>query len=106
MMGQAGHHHGSISSSARRRSGAGAPCLWEDLYFRQVGEVDYHGLRKVVREVLGHLDRDGRRRAPDPRFLHLKDVIIRSGRTSQSLPLWRGPIAAVSGWSLGGPDER
>ncbi|MGW7582786.1 hypothetical protein ACWGKU_29305 [Kitasatospora sp. NPDC054768] len=83
---------------------------WEDLYFRQIGEADYYGLRKVVREVFGHLDQaaeDGRRRrAPDPRFLHLKDVTVRSGRTARRLPAWRGPIAAVSGWGLGEPDER
>ncbi|MFE6869581.1 hypothetical protein ACFVFS_23890 [Kitasatospora sp. NPDC057692] len=83
--------------------------VWEDLYFRQVGEVDHYGLRKVMREVLGHLDHaaeNGRRRAPDPRFLHLKDVTVRAGRIARRLPLWRGPIAAVSGWSLGEPDER
>ncbi|WP_188300585.1 hypothetical protein [Streptomyces sp. CBMA156] len=83
---------------------------WEDLYFRQVAEADYYGMRKVVREVFGHLDQaveDGRRRrGADPRFLHLKDVTVRSGRTARKLPAWRGPLAAVSGWSLGGPDER
>ncbi|MFJ9461484.1 hypothetical protein ACIRST_41245 [Kitasatospora sp. NPDC101447] len=82
---------------------------WEDLYFRQVAEADYYGLRKVMREVLGHLDQaaeDGRRRVSDPRFLHLKNVTVRSGRTARRLPAWRGPIAAVSGWSLGEPDER
>ncbi|MFJ7280271.1 hypothetical protein [Kitasatospora sp. NPDC098663] len=83
---------------------------WEDLYVRQIGEADYYGLRKVVREVLGHLDQaaeDGRRRrSPDPRFLHLKDVTVRLGRTARKLPAWRGLIAAVSGWSLGEPDER
>ncbi|MGW3185443.1 hypothetical protein ACWDD9_39855 [Kitasatospora sp. NPDC001119] len=84
--------------------------VWEDLYFRQVAEADYYGMRKVVREVLGHLDQaveDGRRRrVSDPRFLHLKDVTVRSGRTARRLPVWRGPVAAVSGWSLGEPDER
>ncbi|MFF2549100.1 hypothetical protein ACFVUY_41965 [Kitasatospora sp. NPDC058063] len=83
---------------------------WEDLYFRQVADADYYGMRKVLREVIGHLDQaveDGRRRrADDPRFLHLKDVTVRSGRSARRLPAWRGPLAAVSGWSLGEPDER
>ncbi|MFG2910916.1 hypothetical protein ACGF13_38450 [Kitasatospora sp. NPDC048286] len=83
---------------------------WEDLYVRQVAEADHYGMRKVVREVFGHLDQaveDGRRRrAADPRFLHLKGVTVRSGRGVRRLPAWRGPLAAVSGWSLGEPDER
>ncbi|MFE4356108.1 MULTISPECIES: hypothetical protein [Streptomycetaceae] len=83
---------------------------WEDLYFRQVADADYYGMRKVVREVIGRLDQaaeDGRRRrAPDLRFLHLKDVTVRSGRAARRLPAWRGPLAVVSGWSLVEPDER
>ncbi|MET8624674.1 hypothetical protein ABZW30_13110 [Kitasatospora sp. NPDC004669] len=81
---------------------------WEDLHVRQLGEADYYGLRKVVREALGHLDQaaeDGRRRREvDRRFLHLRDVTYRAGRTVRALPLWRGPITAVSGWTLGTPD--
>ncbi|WP_416875170.1 hypothetical protein [Kitasatospora sp. SC0581] len=82
---------------------------WEDLYVRQVADADYYGMRKVVREVIGHLDQavEGgrRRRAADPRFLHLKDVTVRSGRSARRLSAWRGPLAAVGGWSLGEPDE-
>ncbi|MFD8705101.1 hypothetical protein ACFV1W_21205 [Kitasatospora sp. NPDC059648] len=46
-----------------------------------------------------------RRRAPDRRFLRLRDVTYRSGRATPTLPTWRGPVAAVSGWTLGEPDK-
>ncbi|MGW3186152.1 hypothetical protein ACWDD9_43475 [Kitasatospora sp. NPDC001119] len=50
-------------------------------------------------------------RAPNPRFLYLKkDVNVRPGRTTRTAPTppdsLRGPASAVSGWSLGEPDER
>jgi hypothetical protein len=81
---------------------------WEDLHIRQLGHADYYGLRKVVREVLGHLDQavedNRRRRRDDPRFLHLRDVRVRSGRIVNTLPTWRGPISAISGWTLGIPN--
>ncbi|GAB7188948.1 hypothetical protein ATKI12_8779 [Kitasatospora sp. Ki12] len=81
--------------------------MWEDLHVSQIGEADYYGLRKVLREALGHLDQaveDGRRRRQaDPRFLHLRDVEVRAGRAAHTLPAWRGRVDQVSGWSLGSP---
>ncbi|MFJ6770955.1 hypothetical protein ACIQOV_08305 [Kitasatospora sp. NPDC091257] len=64
----------------------------------------------MVKEAIGHLDNAAdegwRRREADRRFLHLRDVTYRSGRTTHALPVWRGPVVAVSGWTLGQPDER
>ncbi|MFJ6770954.1 hypothetical protein ACIQOV_08300 [Kitasatospora sp. NPDC091257] len=81
---------------------------WERLHLSQIGQHD-PDLRRAVREALAHLDQaaeDGRRRRrPDPRFLHLRDVTVRSGRTARRLPAWRGLLASVSGWSVGEPDE-
>ncbi|MFJ9846992.1 hypothetical protein ACIRYZ_42490 [Kitasatospora sp. NPDC101155] len=81
---------------------------WERLHLGQLGDQDY-GLRRVVREALVHLDdaaeKGRRRREPDRRFLHLRDVTYRSGRAAHTLPVWRGPVAAVSGWTLGEPDK-
>ncbi|MFF3735688.1 hypothetical protein ACFYXM_36960 [Streptomyces sp. NPDC002476] len=81
---------------------------WERLHLRQLGDHD-DILRRVVRHAIGHLDEAAeKRRRPreiDNRFLHLRDVTYRSGRTSYALPAWRGPISAVSGWTLGEPDE-
>lgn len=79
---------------------------WEWLHLRQL--EGYHDtLRKVLRDAAGHLDAaavKGRlRRQVDPRFLHLRDVTHTVGRTTHTLPTWRGPITAVSGWSLGEP---
>ncbi|MEU4118943.1 hypothetical protein AB0F71_31175 [Kitasatospora sp. NPDC028055] len=82
---------------------------WERLHLGQLGGQDYD-LHRVVREALAHLDdaaeKGRRRREIDRRFLHLRDVTYRAARTTHTLPTWRGPVAAVSGWSLGGPDER
>ncbi|MEU8927331.1 hypothetical protein AB0D10_41505 [Kitasatospora sp. NPDC048545] len=81
---------------------------WERLHLGQLRDQDYD-LRRVVREALAHLDdaaeKGRRRREPDRRFLHLRDVTYRSGRTTHTLPMWRGPVAAVSGWTLGEPHK-
>ncbi|KDN80505.1 hypothetical protein [Kitasatospora cheerisanensis] len=81
---------------------------WERLYLRQLGDQD-DTLRRVVRDAVGHLDSAAdtgrRRREIDQRFLHLRDVTHQAGRTRHTLALWRGPIAAVGGWSLGRPDK-
>jgi hypothetical protein len=81
---------------------------WEYLHLRQLGDHD-DTLRRVVRHAIGHLDEaseDGRRcRKVDRRFLHLRDVTHQSGRTTHTLPTWRGRISAVSGWTLGEPDK-
>ncbi|WP_404870991.1 hypothetical protein ACI1MP_37720 (plasmid) [Kitasatospora griseola] len=81
---------------------------WERLHLRRLGDHD-DTLRRVVRDAVGHLDQaagEGRRRKDtDCRFLHLRDVTYRAGRTAQALPLWRGPITAVSGWMVGEPDK-
>ncbi|MBD0695821.1 hypothetical protein BG452_04425 [Streptomyces sp. CBMA123] len=80
---------------------------WEYLHLRQLGDHD-DTLRRVVRHAIGHLDdaaENGRRRREvDRRFLHLRDVTYRSGRTTHTLPTWRGSISAVSGWTLGEPE--
>jgi hypothetical protein len=79
---------------------------WEHLHLRQLGDHD-DTLRKVARHALGHLEEaveQGRRhRETDRRFLHLEDVTYRSGRTTHTLPTWRGSVSAVSGWTLGEP---
>ncbi|MFF8618904.1 hypothetical protein [Streptomyces sp. NPDC015350] len=81
---------------------------WEHLHLRELGDHD-DTLRKVARHAIGHLDEaaeKGRRpREVDPRFLHLQDVTHRSGRTTHTLPTWRGPISAISGWTLGEPEK-
>ncbi|MEV8455515.1 hypothetical protein AB0467_28515 [Streptomyces sp. NPDC052095] len=81
---------------------------WEHLHLRQLGDHD-DTLRRVVRHAIGHLDEAAekrrRRREVDPRFLHLQDVTYRSGRTTHTLPAWRGPISAISGWTLGEPEK-
>ncbi|MEU8762713.1 hypothetical protein [Streptomyces sp. NPDC048659] len=81
---------------------------WERLHLRQLGDYD-DTLRRVVRHAVGHLDgaaeKRRRPRETDQRFLHLRDVTYRSGRTTHTLPTWRGPISAISGWTLGEPGK-
>ncbi|MFD8483616.1 hypothetical protein [Kitasatospora sp. NPDC059673] len=81
---------------------------WERLHLRRLGDHD-DALRRVVRDAVGHLDQaadEGRRRQDiDRRFLHLRDVTHRAARTLHTLPLWRGPITAVSGWMVGEPEK-
>ncbi|MFF3731237.1 hypothetical protein ACFYXM_13195 [Streptomyces sp. NPDC002476] len=81
---------------------------WERLHLRQLGNHD-DTLRRVVRHAVAHLDEAAeKRRRPrdiDHRFLHLRDVTYRSGRTTYALPARRGSISAVSGWTLGEPDK-
>ncbi|WP_328315988.1 hypothetical protein [Streptomyces sp. NBC_00388] len=39
-----------------------------------------------------------------PRWIHLRDAtLVAGGLNSVALPLWRGRLADVSGWSLGRP---
>ncbi|MFF4179573.1 hypothetical protein [Streptomyces sp. NPDC001750] len=81
---------------------------WERLHLRQLGDHD-DTLRRVARHAIGHLDEAAeKRRRPretDQRFLHLQDVTYRSGRTTHTLPTWRGPISEISGWTLGEPEK-
>ncbi|MFJ5927585.1 hypothetical protein ACIQF6_33820 [Kitasatospora sp. NPDC092948] len=81
---------------------------WERLHLRRLSGHD-DTLRRIVRDAVGHLDQaadEGRHRQDiDRRFLHMRDVTHRVGRTAHTLPLWRGSLAAVSGWSLGRPDQ-
>ncbi|MFJ4598098.1 MULTISPECIES: hypothetical protein [unclassified Kitasatospora] len=66
---------------------------WEHLHLGQLGNQD-GDLRRVAREALVHLDdaaeKGRRRRETDHRFLHLRHVTYRSGRTIHTLPTWRG----------------
>lgn len=52
------------------------------------------------KEMLDSREAEGR---PNPalRFIHMRDARIVSGNTSQKLPLWRGNLSKLSGWSLG-----
>lgn len=34
-------------------------------------------------------------------FLHMKDVQIGTGTVTTQVPLWRGSLADITGWSLG-----
>lgn len=34
-------------------------------------------------------------------FLHMRDVKVFTGDTTQNLPLWRGHIDTIDGWSMG-----
>ncbi|MGT2426597.1 hypothetical protein [Amnibacterium kyonggiense] len=38
---------------------------------------------------------------PARRFLHLKDVTIFGGSTTANVPLWRGLMDSVTGWTFG-----
>ncbi|MFI6448525.1 hypothetical protein [Kitasatospora sp. NPDC050543] len=82
--------------------------VWERLFLRQLDDHDSN-LRRATKTALGHLDDTAdegrRRREPARPFLHLRDVTYRSGRSTHILPTWRGPIDAISGWTLGGPDQ-
>jgi hypothetical protein len=83
-----------------------SPTEWEDRFLWQLQEED-NDLRRAVRVALRHLEdaaEKGRRREPDRRHVHLGDVIYRAGRASHILPIWRGPVTAISGWTLGEPD--
>ncbi|MFJ6140513.1 hypothetical protein [Kitasatospora sp. NPDC092286] len=79
---------------------------WERLHLGQLRGQD-GDLYRTVREAIWHLDdaaeKGRRRRQQDRRFLHLRDVTYRSGRTTHTLPAWRGPVTAISGWTLGHP---
>ncbi|WP_445154142.1 hypothetical protein ACTWLI_12505 [Arthrobacter sp. Hor0625] len=41
------------------------------------------------------------RPAPAPRFIHMRDAYLVSGNTHQKMPLWRGRLSKLSGWSIG-----
>ncbi|MFI9332619.1 hypothetical protein ACIGZJ_34440 [Kitasatospora sp. NPDC052868] len=77
-----------------------------------LGQDSHHDLSYDLRRAVGTArDRieengdKGRRLPPDSRFLHLRDVTYRDGRSTHTLPTWRGPVAAVSGWTLGEPEK-
>ncbi|MCX4682735.1 hypothetical protein [Kitasatospora purpeofusca] len=78
---------------------------WEEKFVRG---LDDHDLRRAVGVARDRIEENrdkGRRLEPDSRFLHLRDVTYRDGRASHLLPFWRGPVAAVSGWTLGEPSR-
>ncbi|MFE2352384.1 hypothetical protein [Kitasatospora cineracea] len=82
-----------------------SPAQWEKQFVR---EVDDYDLTRAIRAATGRIeDRadEGKKQIPDRRHLHLRDVTVRDGRARHTLPYWRGPLAAVSGWSLGRPDQ-
>ncbi|GGR01938.1 hypothetical protein [Kitasatospora griseola] len=69
-------------------------------------ELDDYDLARAVRTAHGRIADDadeGKKRPPGRRHLHLRDVTVRDGRAVHTLPSWRGPLAAVSGWTLGRP---
>ncbi|PBC66279.1 hypothetical protein BX265_8341 [Streptomyces sp. TLI_235] len=79
--------------------------VWEQVF---AGELDDYDLRRAVGTARDRIEENsdkGRRLPPDRRFLHLRDVTVRAGHTSYTLPFWRGPVAAVSGWTLGKPEK-
>ncbi|MEU3566775.1 hypothetical protein [Kitasatospora sp. NPDC006786] len=84
-----------------------SPAAWEQQFVRQLQDED-HDLRRAVRTALDRVEDNadnGKRRVLDRWHIHLRDVTIRDGRTTHTLPTWRGPIAAVSGWTLGHPEK-
>ncbi|MFJ9461618.1 hypothetical protein ACIRST_41925 [Kitasatospora sp. NPDC101447] len=103
-----GRPHGLQKSALMRPVGRPGTRYFRHPPPHQLGDQDY-ALRRVVREALVHLDdaaeKGQRRREPARRLLHLRDVTYRSGRTAHTLPLWRGPVVVVSGWTLGEPDK-
>ncbi|MFD5565913.1 hypothetical protein [Kitasatospora griseola] len=80
---------------------------WERLHLRQLGDHD-SDLHRVVRQAVGHLNsaaEEGRRRQVDRYYLHLRDVTYRDGRSTYTLETWRGAVTAVTGWTLGTPQN-
>ncbi|MFD7734147.1 hypothetical protein ACFV6F_27670 [Kitasatospora phosalacinea] len=82
-----------------------SPEAWRKLFLK---ELDDYDLARAIRTAHGRIADDaddGKKRPPDRRHLHLRDVTVRDGRTIHTLPSWRGPLAAVSGWTLGRPNQ-
>ncbi|MFJ4672838.1 hypothetical protein [Kitasatospora purpeofusca] len=78
---------------------------WEEKFLRGLDDYDLRRAVGAARDRIEENRDNGRRLPPDARFLHLRDVTYRDGRASHTLPLWRGPVAAVSGWTLGEPEK-
>jgi len=40
----------------------------------------------------------------EPAFIHLADATVRHGRDAVTVPLWRGRLTSIVGWTLGAAD--
>ncbi|MEU6535542.1 hypothetical protein [Streptomyces sp. NPDC047000] len=79
--------------------------VWEKLWVSQVSAAsDFAG--EVLSGVVQARDEDIDNDESVPiRFVHLKDATYVSGSTRYRLGLWRAPLAQISGWSNGTPND-
>lgn len=87
---------------------------WRTRWVERVGAMGGDGkdhlsffpsqLRSALDEVVPESGTDADK--PMPRFIHLLDATMVTGamNTTVEVPLWRGRLADVSGWSIGVPD--
>jgi len=75
-----------------KEAGAGETTIYIEKLFNQAHD-----------EVLKHAKRRGEAELPTRArsFLHMKDVRIGVGNVYTQVPLWRGALADITGWSLG-----
>jgi hypothetical protein len=64
-----------------------------------IEKVFNHAHDLVIERAKGRGEADLPSRAR--RFLHMKDVRLGTGDVWTQVPLWRGALADITGWSLG-----
>ncbi|MDQ0795758.1 hypothetical protein [Streptomyces sp. B1I3] len=82
---------------------------WKADWARSLRQVEGEGAN-LLAEFPEIMDQGIREMAADdyasqlPRWIHLRDAtLVFGGTTAAHLPLWRGRLADVSGWTLGRP---
>ncbi|WP_043463819.1 hypothetical protein [Kitasatospora sp. MBT66] len=81
---------------------------WEKRILREIKQQS-SGVRNSAGGPMGVLDeradeQETDRSDADSPFVHLRDALYRrSGCEPLNVPTWRGPIAAITGWSVGEP---
>lgn len=76
---------------------------WREAWLNQIHESD-PAVAAFLNTALGAVPTDAD--DPDPSaapYLHLRDVTYHHGTENVEASLWRGPMSAVSGWSLTQP---
>ncbi|WP_407563068.1 hypothetical protein [Streptomyces sp. 184] len=76
---------------------------WREAWLDQIHESD-PAVAAFLNTALAALPTDAG--DPDPSaapYLHLRDVTYLHGTENAETSLWRGPVSAVSGWSLTQP---
>jgi hypothetical protein len=94
-----------------------SPSAWRTRWVERIGAMQAEGngigdltfLPDSVRSVVGQVLKEEGIEVPEPglpRWLHMVDVRMVTGamNTLVDVPLWRGRVEDVAGWSFGLPD--